>query len=274
MSIATAVKPSLTIKRRFNAVPAKVFAAWTDPQKMMCWMGPAGVIRCEAENDLRVGGRYHIKMTMADDEHNVSGVYRQLVRNEKVVFTWAWQSTPERESLVTVTIKPDGDGSLMTLHHEQFFDEDARDRHNNGWTSTMLRLETYLHTEGAKPHGKFVWNELTTHDVEKAKKFYAAALGWSFDAMPAPNGSTYWTAKLGDQRIGGLFSLDPQTCADVPEGWLPYIAVDDVDARVRNAEKLGAKLMRPIFDVPGVGRIAILTEPGGAAVGWITPNSM
>ena len=56
MSTATAVKPSLTIKRRFNAAPEKVFAAWTDPQKMTRWMGPAKVTYCEATNDLRVGG--------------------------------------------------------------------------------------------------------------------------------------------------------------------------------------------------------------------------
>jgi predicted enzyme related to lactoylglutathione lyase len=120
-------------------------------------------------------------------------------------------------------------------------------------------------------HGHFVWNELTTHNVEKAKAFYGEVLGWSFEAMPGANGTPYWIAKLGGERIGGLFPLDPKTCANVPEGWLPYIAVDDVDARVKKATAKGAKLMRPIFDVPGVGRIAILTEPGGAGIGWITP---
>jgi predicted enzyme related to lactoylglutathione lyase len=57
----------------------------------------------------------------------------------------------------------------------------------------------------------------------------------------------------------------------VPECWMAYLAVDDVDARVKKAVAAGAKLMRPIWDVPGVGRIAILTEPGGAGVGWMTP---
>jgi uncharacterized protein YndB with AHSA1/START domain len=83
-------------------------------------------------------------MIMTDDEHDVSGVYREIVPNEKLVFTWAWKSTPERESLVTVTFKDDNGGTLMTLLHEQFFDEDARDRHNAGWTGTMDRLEQYL----------------------------------------------------------------------------------------------------------------------------------
>jgi hypothetical protein len=57
----------------------------------------------------------------------------------------------------------------------------------------------------------------------------------------------------------------------VPESWMSYLAVDDVDARVKKAQSAGATLMRPIFDIPGVGRIAILKEPGGAGVGWMTP---
>ena len=144
MSTATAVKPSLTIKRRFNAAPEKVFAAWAAPEKMKHWMGPAGTQRLEAKCDLRVGGRYDIKMIMTDTAHDVGGVYREIVANEKLVFTWAWKSTPERESLVTVTFKQDGAGTIMTLLHEQFFDEEARDGHQRGWLGTMERLEKYL----------------------------------------------------------------------------------------------------------------------------------
>ena len=69
------------------------------------------------------------------------GVYREVVPNEKLVFTWAWKSTPERESLVTVTFKPDGAGTLLTLLHEQFFDADARDRHQQGWAGAIDKLE-------------------------------------------------------------------------------------------------------------------------------------
>ncbi len=142
--MAAVTKPSLTIKRRLSAPPQKVYAAWTDPQKLAQWMGPSGTQRVEASCDLRVGGRYAIKMAMSDDEHNVSGVYREIVPNERLVFTWAWRSTPERESLVTVTFRKDGDGTVMTLLHEQFFDEKARDDHNRGWLGTVDKLENYL----------------------------------------------------------------------------------------------------------------------------------
>jgi uncharacterized protein len=120
-------------------------------------------------------------------------------------------------------------------------------------------------------HGAFYWNERMTRDVEGAKKFYAATVGWSYDAMPMPGGGTYWVAKIGGNPVGGVFDISGAEFQGVPEAWMSYIAVDDVDVRVKKALAAGAKLMKPIFDVPGVGRIAILLEPGGAAVGWMTP---
>lgn len=140
-----ATKPSLTLKRRLNAPPAKVYAAWTDPAKIMKWFGPANVTVEHAEADARVGGRYRIvARDDSGEQHGVGGIYREVVPNEKLVFTWAWQSTPERESLVTVHLKSDGPGTLLTLTHEQFFDEAARDRHQSGWTGTLDKLEAYL----------------------------------------------------------------------------------------------------------------------------------
>jgi predicted enzyme related to lactoylglutathione lyase len=122
-------------------------------------------------------------------------------------------------------------------------------------------------------HGKFYWNERMTRDVGKAKKFYADTLGWSFDGMPMPGGGTYWVAKMDDAPVGGIFDIGGPEYSGVPEGWMPYIAVDDVDARVKKAVAAGAKLMKPAFDVPNVGRIVILQEPGGAGIGWMTPAS-
>ena len=119
-------------------------------------------------------------------------------------------------------------------------------------------------------HGSFYWNERMSRDVETTKKFYADTLGWTFDAMPMEQG-TYWVAKLGEKTIGGLFDIGSFQFEGVPESWMAYIAVDDVDARTAKAIAAGAELMRPILDVPGVGRIAILKEPGGAGIGWITP---
>jgi predicted enzyme related to lactoylglutathione lyase len=120
-------------------------------------------------------------------------------------------------------------------------------------------------------HGTFHWNEMMTRDVERAKRFYQRCIGWSFDSMPMPDGGTYWCAMQDGKPVAGFFPLNGPEFNGVPEGWMSYLAVDDVDKRVEKATKTGARLMKPIFDVPNVGRIAILTEPGGAGVGWMTP---
>jgi len=140
-----ATKPSLTLKRRLNAGRENVYAAWTDPEKIVKWFGPdTGPVK-NAEADVRVGGRYAVTFHTKDgEEHNVGGVYREVVPNEKLAFTWAWRTMPERESFVTVLIKPDGTGSILTLIHEQFFDEPARDRHAVGWTGCLDKLERFL----------------------------------------------------------------------------------------------------------------------------------
>ncbi len=139
--------PSLTLRRKLSAPAEKVFAAWTDPEKIIHWFGPAetadGSVR--ADMDVRVGGRFRISFRDQDGEyHEVGGTYREVVPNERLVFSWAWHSTPERESLVTITLKPDGDATMLTLHHERFFDEKARDGHERGWTGTLEKLARYL----------------------------------------------------------------------------------------------------------------------------------
>jgi predicted enzyme related to lactoylglutathione lyase len=123
-------------------------------------------------------------------------------------------------------------------------------------------------------HGTFHWNELNTRDVEKAKKFYADTIGWTFDGMPMANG-TYWVAKAGDKMAGGIFDMNSIGLPkEVPEHWMSYLSVDDVDKRVGMAKKAGATILREPFDVPDVGRIAIVKEPAGAVIGWMTPAPM
>jgi uncharacterized protein YndB with AHSA1/START domain len=139
-------RPSLTLKRRLNASPEKVYAAWADAEKLTQWFGPSQVEpgTVNAEMDVRVGGRYRISFNAAGEYHEVGGVYREVVPNERLVFSWAWHSTPERESQVTVSLKPDGAGTMLTFHHEQFVDQAARDNHERGWTGFFDKLEKYF----------------------------------------------------------------------------------------------------------------------------------
>jgi uncharacterized protein YndB with AHSA1/START domain len=142
----TKERPSLSLVRKLDAAPAKVWRALTDPAMLKQWMAPDPAFETPvAEVDLRVGGRYRIVMKSPDgEEHDVRGVYREVVPNRKLVCTWAWQSTPERESLVTVALRAAGDGTELTLIHEQFADEQARDKHQRGWIGCLGGLERFL----------------------------------------------------------------------------------------------------------------------------------
>jgi uncharacterized protein YndB with AHSA1/START domain len=139
-------RPSLTFKRRLNAPPAKVYAAWTDPKKIIRWFGRADAKpdSFKAEIDARIGGRFRVSFSTDAEYYEIGGVYREVVPNQLLVFSWAWHSTPERESEVTVALKPDGEGTLLTLHHQQLFDAAARDGHERGWIGALDKLEKYL----------------------------------------------------------------------------------------------------------------------------------
>jgi predicted enzyme related to lactoylglutathione lyase len=119
-------------------------------------------------------------------------------------------------------------------------------------------------------HGEFVWNELHTRDVERAKAFYAATIGWTYDAMPMAEGGTYWIAKVGEAMAGGIFAMVEPRFEGVPEHWFSYVEIDDVDARVALVAAAGGKVHREPWDIPGVGRVAIVEDAGGAVSGWMT----
>jgi uncharacterized protein YndB with AHSA1/START domain len=147
METNLATKPSLTLTRSYPAAPEKVWRAWTDPQAVAKWWGPGpGEPVSAAELDVRVGGRFRIVFGGPDGKaHECAGVYKEVVPNRKLVFTWTWpNSTPERESLVTIVFKAVHDGTELLFKHEQLFDEKVRDDHKRGWSSSLDKLEHYL----------------------------------------------------------------------------------------------------------------------------------
>jgi uncharacterized protein YndB with AHSA1/START domain len=140
-------KPSLKLARSYAAAPDKVWRAWTDPQALKKWWGPGpGEPVSLAELDVRAGGRFRIVFGGPDGKaHECAGVYKEVVPNRKLVFTWSWpNTTPERESLVTITFRAAGKGTELEFRHEQLFDEKVRDDHQRGWSSSFDKLERFL----------------------------------------------------------------------------------------------------------------------------------
>ena len=149
----TQEKPVLDIERHYDAPPERVWQAWTDPQALSRWFGPGDEQSVTQANvDVRPAGRYTIAFRTPDgEEHRVSGTYEEVVEHRKLSFTWAWQSTPERVSFVTVTFEPDGNGTHMRFRHERFFDRAARDNHERGWTMTFAKLDRLMASIGQAP---------------------------------------------------------------------------------------------------------------------------
>ena len=117
----------------------------------------------------------------------------------------------------------------------------------------------------------FYWNELITEEVDEAKKFYTAVLGWTLEEMKMPSGGSYTVAKMNGKPVGGIVnSADVEGGDDMPSHWMSYIHVADVDAAVAKVAKAGGEVLKPCFDVPGVGRIAIVEDPTGAIIGIMT----
>ena len=121
------------------------------------------------------------------------------------------------------------------------------------------------------PHGTVVWSELMTRDVQAAKDHYAATCGWHYELMKMDGGQDYLMASVGDRPVAGIMDISGTADYDgMPPHWFTYIAVDDVDAAVGKTIDMGGEVIKGPFGVPGIGRIAILKDPSGAAVGMIT----
>ncbi len=124
-------------------------------------------------------------------------------------------------------------------------------------------------------HGHFHRNEFNTRDAEKkARAFYGKTLGWTFAPTDMGDGHTSWTCMMGDQPVGRIFTMTGPDFEGMPEHWFTYVAVSDIDNAVKEAKAAGATIHREPWDVPEVGRIAIVGDPNGAVMGWMTPAPM
>ncbi|MEP9358127.1 VOC family protein [Sphingomonas sp. KR3-1] len=113
-------------------------------------------------------------------------------------------------------------------------------------------------------HGSFIWYELLTADAGKAKAFYDSVVGWNIDAEPAPGGMDYRMINAPDGAAGGVMQLNADMIAGGARPvWLGYIGVDDVDVSVAAVVEAGGQVHLPAFDIPGVGRLAMVADPQG-----------
>lgn len=121
--------------------------------------------------------------------------------------------------------------------------------------------------KSTKPIGSFCWNELMTRDGETAKKFYTALFGW--DTRLSPLHGSYNILVNKGSEIGGIMQMGEEI-PNTPPHWMPYVAVENVDASCEKVKELGGKVCVPPTDIPNVGRFAVISDPTGATLSIIT----
>jgi len=145
----------LLIMRTFDVPASVLFALWSKPEHVKHWMGPSNFTCPEADIDFRVGGAYRILITSPEyGENRFGGVYREIVPNRRLVFTFAWDNDGPSagiEMLVTITFDEQGGKTVQTLHQRPFHSVERRDSHVDGWTKALDKLGAYA-ANVAKEH--------------------------------------------------------------------------------------------------------------------------
>lgn len=136
--------PGVSLTRRIKASAAKVYDAWSDPAKIAQWWAPHGVEVVSCEADVRVGGIYRILMRDTEGRlYELSGEYRELQPDSRLVFTWSF-SQEDRASIITVSLRADGNETELTLTHEGEADDPTRKQREQGWGSLLRRLSHFV----------------------------------------------------------------------------------------------------------------------------------
>jgi uncharacterized protein YndB with AHSA1/START domain len=144
-STAAAATVTLIVRRTIRASAERLFDAWTQPEQLKKWWGPASVECIDAEVDLRVGGRYRIANQFPDGKVLwISGEFESIKRPKRLVYTWRLESSQGPPERVTVTFTAHGAETDVVVTHERIPTKAARDMHEQGWLGCLDGLTEFV----------------------------------------------------------------------------------------------------------------------------------
>lgn len=134
---------SIGVTRVLPGSPEQVFNAWTDPAVVQRWLAP------KAETDAREGGHFRLEVAKPEGAHVVTGIYREFIRNERLVMTWVYNGPMsaggEMEALLTVKLRKQGSSTELTLQHDKLTNPKYRDTIAKGaWAVALDKLQMIL----------------------------------------------------------------------------------------------------------------------------------
>lgn len=115
-------------------------------------------------------------------------------------------------------------------------------------------------------HGKAVWHDLVTEDVDAARDFYRGLFGWNIENSREINGRDYLLASIDGVYVAGILEAGLRPDGANVSRWLPYVSVADVDEAATAAAMAGGDIVASPRNV-ALGRVAAITDPEGAVIG-------
>ena len=141
---AKTAQQGVHIERHLKAPPEVVFDAWTNPESLAVWMCPGEILRTEATIDPRVGGAFVIRMIGNENTFEHRGVIKELDRPRRLALTWRSQFTEGRDTLVTIELTAEKDGTRLCLTHTELPSREEIESHHNGWDQVLAKLGATL----------------------------------------------------------------------------------------------------------------------------------
>ncbi|MBO6783126.1 MAG: SRPBCC domain-containing protein [Alphaproteobacteria bacterium] len=153
MNAETVDALTIELVRVYDAPRDLVFRMWTDPEHLNRWCHPKDFTVTASGGDIRPGGAWHSTITAPDGtDYRMAGTYREIVANERLVFTHAWidaDGSAGVERVITVLLEDaEGGGTRLTFHEAPFDAADVRDSNSEGWAEVLDSLDAYLPTVG------------------------------------------------------------------------------------------------------------------------------
>jgi len=138
---------NLTMTRLFDAPRERVFRAFAEPEQLVKWWGPTGMRVVDHDIDVRVGGAWRTTLRAeSGNDYTMSGVYKEIMPPERLVFTWGWErdGTRGHETVVTIELTDRAGRTELSLHQQIFENEDACLSHQRGWSESLDCLAVAL----------------------------------------------------------------------------------------------------------------------------------
>ena len=249
-----------TIEHYAQGTPSYIELTTPDQQAAKEFYGP--LFGWELEDvDMGPAGVY---VTVAVSGDPVAGIAGQMPQLEGHPAFWGVYVTVDDVDATTAKVEPAGGKveagpfDVMELGRMAAV-QDPTGARVNLWQAGQSVGSVRVNEPGCP-----IWHELVSPDLPTATAFYAAVLGVEWEAMPMENGDDYTCLMVGGRPVGGAF---PPQLDGIPPHWEVYLEVADADATAAAAVELGGTQLQPPWDVPGVGRLALLQDPQGAVFG-------